>query len=120
MTFTPEMGARIEQLASRKDLYASSYIREVMEVHVIDQERRPLAADQDRKASRRDRLREELVLLNESLMRISGQRETVVDKIRKIDNGHDNDEEIDDRALDFDAEDEDEEEETEEKTEADD
>lgn len=118
MTFTPEMGARIEQLASRKDLYASSYIREVMEVHVIDQERRPLAADQDRKASRRDRLREELVLLNENLIRISSMRDTVVDKIRNIDEGHADDEEIDDRALNFD--DEDEEGEIEEKTDADD
>lgn len=101
VSFTPEMGARIEALASKRDLYATSYIREVMEVHVIDKEKRSLAADVDRKATLKERLNEELGALNEDMMRIQGKRESVLQKIRCADDGGDALDEIDDRDLEF-------------------
>ena len=88
MTFTPEMGARIEALADGDSLYAATYIREVMEVHIIEQERRMFAADIGRRISLKARLREELIGLNENIMALGGKREQLITRIHGAEHGH--------------------------------
>jgi len=71
------MGARIDEIASREDLYASTLIREIVEVHVIEQERRARSHEDEIRNTNEDKLRGELIALNEELMALLGRRDTV-------------------------------------------
>jgi hypothetical protein len=80
------MGGRIERIANESDLYASTLIREIVEVYVIDQEGRRRALEDDeakgRQASNAEKLRSELIGLNEDIMALVGRRKTVESKLQ--------------------------------------
>ena len=74
VSFTPEMGSRIEELAARDDLYASTLIREIVEVYVIEQTKRQ-SRDEERRQTNSEKLRGELIRLNEDIMALVGRRD---------------------------------------------
>ena len=83
MSFTPEMGERIERIASEEDLYASTLIREIVEVYVIEQEGRMRGISEDRIETNMDKLRAELIGLNEDIMARLGHRDTIQMRLAK-------------------------------------
>ena len=83
VSFTPEMGSRIEELAARDDLYASTLIREIVEVYVIEQTRRQ-SRDESRRKTNAEKLREELIGLNQSIMALVGHRDQVQMRLKGV------------------------------------
>lgn len=77
------MGERIERIASEEDLYASTLIREIVEVYVIEQEGRMRGISEDRIETNMDKLRAELIGLNEDIMARLGHRDTIQMRLAK-------------------------------------
>lgn len=82
VSFTPEMGERIERIAGDSDLYASTLIREVVEVYVIEQEGRRGGIEDDVVKANSDKLRGELIKLNGEIMSLIGHRETIQTRLK--------------------------------------
>ena len=77
------MGARIEEQAAKEDLYASTFIREIVEVHVIEQEQRKRTYEVDRRQSNAEKLRGELIGLNEDIMSLTGKRDHLALRLKR-------------------------------------
>ena len=95
VSFTPEMGNRIERIASESDLYASTLIREIVEVYVIEQEGRKRGITDDRIESNAEKLRAELIGLNEEIMARVGHRDTIQMRLAKASRKDEDDEDED-------------------------
>ncbi len=85
------MGGRLETIASNEELYASALIREVMEAFVVTRES-GYSNESGESDSLEERLRRELIGLNENLIQISERRDKVqgelVRQSRKREAGH--------------------------------
>ena len=77
VSFTPEMGKRIDRISSEADLYASTLIREIVEVYVIEQEGLKRGISEERVVKNRASLMAELIKLNEELITMAGARDTI-------------------------------------------
>ena len=87
------MGSRIDRIASESDLYASTLIREIVEVYVIEQEGRKRGISEDRVETNRSKLATELIALNEDLMAMVGHRDTIQVRLAKAAREEDEDDE---------------------------
>ena len=70
-------------MASQDDLYASSLIREIVEVYVIEHETRNRTYESSTRQKNAEKLREELIKLNESIIKITGVRDKMAMRLRQ-------------------------------------
>ncbi len=83
VSFTNDMGSRLEKIAGGHDLYAAALIREITERHIIDQERNTKGEIDPERINLQEKLREELVALNLEIGRMESKRQDMELRLRE-------------------------------------